>query len=73
MERKKQDNFSIPVVPAKYAGKWVAWSSDHKKIVGSGSTAKDAFEAAARRGEQKPWLDRVPEKNTFFAGAAFRG
>mgnify|MGYP007077424180 CR=1 FL=1 len=56
------------VIPKKYAGKWIAWDHGNKKIVASGKTFKDAHAAALKAGEEKPWLDKVPQPDIKFAG-----
>jgi len=37
-----------PIVPAEYAGKWIAWTSDGTRIAGAGDTPEEA-EAAAKK------------------------
>lgn len=66
--RKKE---AVAAVPAKYAGKWVAWSGDGITIVASGNTIREAREGAKKKGEEKPWLDKIPDANIRFGGAAF--
>ncbi len=41
------DQRNQPVVPERYAGKWLAWTRDGMRIVGVGATPEEA-EAAAR-------------------------
>lgn len=62
----------VPMVPRKYSGKWIAWSFDHSWIVASGESAGEARQKAFDKGEARVWLDKVPEYNVRFGGAAFR-
>lgn len=59
-------------IPAKYAGKWIAWNENHKEIVSSGNTLQEARKKAFALSENKPWLDRVPDASVRFGGSAFR-
>lgn len=52
-----------------YRGKWVALADDLTTIVATGDTAKDAYEAAAKKG-QRHFLYQVPATVDFFAGYA---
>lgn len=58
-------------VPIEYAGKWIAWSADQKKIVSSGETIQEDRNKAFQKGEQTPWLDKVPHRKIRFGGSAF--
>lgn len=60
------------VVPRRYAGKWIAWSHDHSRIVASGDTVVEARQKALNQGEVRAWLDKVPEYDVRFGGAAFK-
>jgi hypothetical protein len=48
----------------KYRGKWVVLAEDEITVRGSGSTAREAYEAAHRRGI----LYRVPARLDYFVG-----
>lgn len=52
----------------KYKGLWVALLDDEQTVVGSGKTAKEAWEEAKRRGYKKPILTRMPEKLVTYVG-----
>lgn len=60
------------VVPRRYAGKWIAWSHDHSKIVASADNPTEVRIKAQKAGEPRPWLDRTPDADVRFGGAAFR-
>lgn len=72
---KEATRRDAPTVPLEYAGKWIAWSFDHTKIVASGDHLKDVHEQVKQAGEDvsKVWFDKVPDANIRFGGAAFRG
>ncbi len=57
-----------PVVPKEYAGLWIAWSSDHQRIVASGKTWKEARAAAIAAGEPGAYLTKAPKPNVRFVG-----
>jgi hypothetical protein len=52
----------------KYKGLWVALLDDEQTVVGSGKTAKEAWEEAKRKGYKKPILTRMPEKLVTYVG-----
>lgn len=46
-------------IPPSLAGRWVAWSADGLRIVGSGTTLAEAIAEAAGAGESDPILERA--------------
>ena len=52
----------------KYKGLWVALLDDEVTVVGSGETAKKAWEEAQRSGCKKPILTHMPEKLVSYVG-----
>jgi len=52
----------------KYKGMWVALKDDEQTVVGSGKTAKEAWENAQKNGYAKPILTRMPEKLVAYVG-----
>jgi hypothetical protein len=46
---------------AHLKGKWVALSSDEKRVVGKGITLEKALEQARESGEEDPILIKVPK------------
>jgi len=53
----------------KYKGLWVALKDDHKTIITSGKTAKEALLKARKQGIQDPFLNYVPKRLTAFVGS----
>lgn len=43
-----------------YAGKWIGWTPDARKIVASGSTPQEVLALARQAGYPKVILERVP-------------
>ena len=52
----------------KYKGLWVALADDEETVMGSGKTAKEAWDKARERGYQKPIMARMPEQLTTYVG-----
>ena len=52
----------------RYRGSWVAFASDEKTVVGSGTTAKKALQSAERKGIAKPILMKMPPKLVSYVG-----
>lgn len=52
----------------KYKGLWVALADDEITVIGSGKTAREAFEQAKKRGYEDPILTRMPENLTAYVG-----
>lgn len=52
----------------KYRGLWVALKDDEETVVGSGRTAKEAWEAAQKQGYKKPILTHMPEELVTYVG-----
>lgn len=55
----------------QYRGLWVALLDDEQTVVGSGKTAKEAFEEAQRKGCEKPILARMPEELVTYVGCIY--
>lgn len=58
----------MPIVPKKYAGQWIAWDHDHKKIIASGRTFAEVRAAAIASGDPDPIMDKVPSADVRFVG-----
>ncbi len=56
-------------IPRDFAGKWIAWSHDRRRIVACGVTLPEARNAAQAVGESDPVFDKVPRANAWFVGA----
>ena len=48
------------VIPAKYAGGWIAWDSQETEVVAVGDSFLAAWQAAQAAGEPRPILEKVP-------------
>lgn len=60
------ENTDLRKVLKGYSNKWVALSSDSRKVVGVSSTPKGALTEARACGERKPILTRVPKNYNAF-------
>jgi ribonuclease BN (tRNA processing enzyme) len=52
----------------KYKGKWVALKKDEKTVIASGKTAKDALNAAKKKGVGRPILAHMPQRLLTYVG-----
>lgn len=52
----------------KYKGLWVALDEDEVTVLGVGKTVQDAVAAARKKTTKTPFLTRVPETLSAFAG-----
>jgi hypothetical protein len=61
----------IQVVPREYAGKWLAWSSDGRRIVAIADTFQACERAAAQAGfpADQVAIDRVPTARQRLTGS----
>lgn len=61
----------VEPVPREYAGKWVAWSADGRRIVAVGDTHKACEQAAAAAGHPANGvaIDRVPQSRQRLTGS----
>ena len=60
-----------PVVPREYAGKWVAWSADGRRIVAVSGSFKACEQAAARvgLGADQIAIERIPPSRHRLTGS----
>ena len=47
-------------IPRELAGRWIAWSSDGLRIIGSGTTFQEAIEAANAAGDPDAIFEVAP-------------
>lgn len=55
----------------KYKGLWVALKDDEKTVVASGTTAKQVWQKAQKKGYKNPILFRVPTEILPYVGSAW--
>lgn len=58
-----------PVVPKKFAGKWIAWNTGHNKIIASGKTLRVVADQVKRTRERQPGFEWVPPADRRLIGA----
>lgn len=47
------------LIPRELAGRWIAWSADGLRIIGSGASLKDAVEVASAADEPEAIFERT--------------
>ncbi len=52
----------------RYKGKWVALTPDHKTVITSGSTAKQVYDQAHKKGFKEPILAKIPTEVAILVG-----
>ncbi len=67
----RTDRRRVQSVPREYAGKWLAWSADGRRIVAVGDTYQACEQAAATAGHpaDQVAIDRVPESRHRLTGS----
>lgn len=59
------------IVPREYAGRWIAWSSDGRRIIAVGDGFESCEQAAVRAGfpADQIAIERVPETRNRLTGS----
>jgi len=57
-------------VAAEYSGKWVAWNSDHTRIVASGNNLAELWQLVRDQRMRDPVFEKVPRCDVRFVGAS---
>lgn len=67
---KRPDGDGVQVVPLEYAGKWVAWSADGRRIVAVGDTFQACERAAVSGGfpADQVAIGKIPVRRRRLAG-----
>ncbi len=60
------------VVPLEYAGQWIVWTKDLKRIVAHGTTLDEAAQLARQAGEDEIVFEKVPRPNSFVGAVECR-
>jgi len=61
-----------PIVPLEYAGQWVAWTKDLKRIIAHGATLDEVAQVAQQAGEDEIVFEKVPRPNSFVGSVRCR-
>lgn len=56
-------------VPAEYGGKWVAWNSDHARIVAQSNSMEELWQLVRAQKISDPIFEKVPRADARFVGA----
>jgi hypothetical protein len=67
----KTDRLKVQTVPLEYAGKWIAWSADGRRIVAVAGTYNACELAAATAGHSanEVAIERVPRSRQRLTGS----
>ena len=49
-----------PIIPGRFAGKWIAWDAQSKRIIASGRTFAEVRKAARAKNDHEPQMMKVP-------------
>lgn len=55
-------------VPVEFAGKWVAWSADHSRIVAHAESLPRLWQVVQEEGIEDPIFEKVPQADVRFVG-----
>jgi len=59
---------SADAVPAEYSGKWVAWNSNHSRIVAQSASVAELWNIVKKQGIEDPVFEKVPRSDVRFVG-----
>ena len=68
MPTKPVDQSATRPVPLEYAGKWVAWDSDHSQILAHSDSIQELWQNARERNIPDPIFEKVPRSDVRFIG-----
>jgi len=68
MPTKPLESRSATAVPIEYAGKWIAWSSDHSRIVAHADRLQDVWQIVRKNNVDEPIFEKVPRADVRFVG-----
>ena len=68
MPTRPRDTQSVGAVAAEYSGKWVAWNSDHSRIVACGDSITTLWQVVRDQCINDPVFEKVPRSDVRFVG-----
>jgi hypothetical protein len=68
MPTKALDSKSRFPVPVEYAGRWIAWNSDHSQILADSDSIQTLWRTVRARGIPDPIFEKVPRSDVRFVG-----
>ena len=69
MPTRRVDQDHPSAVPAELGGKWVAWNSEHTRIVAHAETLQQLWQAIRETQVDDPVFEKVPRADVRFVGA----
>jgi hypothetical protein len=68
MPTRLDDTRMSRAVPVEFAGKWVAWKSDHSRILAHADTLQQLWQIVREEHIQDPVFEKVPRADLRFVG-----
>lgn len=68
MPTRPVDSQATTPAPSEYAGKWVAWTSDHKRIVAHSNSMQELWRIVRINSIPDPIFEKVPHPDLRFVG-----
>ncbi|MFO1092337.1 MAG: hypothetical protein U0992_03355 [Planctomycetaceae bacterium] len=68
MPKKPINPGTLLPFPLEYAGKWVAWNSDHTQIVAAGESIQEVWNIVSERRIADPVYERIPRADVRLVG-----
>lgn len=68
MPTKPIDVKSANVLLLEHCGKWVAWNSDHSRVVAHSDTITELWELVQKSGIEDPVFEKIPRCDVRFVG-----
>lgn len=68
MPTKPVDPHMTKALPSEYAGKWVAWTSDHSRIVAHSQSVRELWQIVHDLGIDDPVFEKILRVDVRFVG-----
>lgn len=68
MPTRPIDARTIPAIPVEFSGKWIAWNSDHSRIVAQADDLQTLWQFVRESNIEDPVFERVPLADVRFVG-----
>jgi len=62
------DSQSTQPVPIEFSGRWIAWASDHSRIVADSDSIEKLWQIVKERRILNPIFEKVPRSDVRFVG-----
>ncbi|MDA0835212.1 MAG: DUF5678 domain-containing protein [Planctomycetota bacterium] len=68
MPTKPYDPDKTNALPVEYTGKWIAWNSDHTRVVAHADELQELWQMVQHRDIHDPIFEKVPRTDVLFVG-----